>query len=200
MTPAAARLMLAPAADAVPSPRPDTGPPTHYSEQFVSPLTTLAACAEVLARLVDGGKTRLDKAVSHLVLEIEDVLDVLDEAEVACDPWEHPGWAEAAREYRAERAGRRSDVKTEPKKLARLRRLMADDISVDRAWYELNDPRSRPTPQMTIEAIVYSVRERGLSALREPDNIERLSRCDAAAKEQIDGRIAKLIADGVISP
>src|SRR5262249_17532095 len=36
----------------------------------------------------------------------------------------------------------------------------------------------RPTPQATIEAIMHSVRERGLGALREPATIERLSRCD----------------------
>jgi DNA-binding transcriptional MerR regulator len=51
----------------------------------------------------------------------------------------------------------------------------------------------RPTPQATIEAIMHSVRERGLGALKEPANIERLVRCDQAAKEQIDRRIAKLV-------
>jgi hypothetical protein len=48
----------------------------------------------------------------------------------------------------------------------------------------------RPTPQTTIEAILYCVRVRGTKALHEPANIERLSRCDAAALDQIDSRIA----------
>jgi len=56
-----------------------------------------------------------------------------------------------------------------------------------------------PTPQATIEAIMYCVRERGLGALKEPTNIERLVRCDQAAKEQIDRRIAKLVAEGRVS-
>jgi hypothetical protein len=59
--------------------------------------------------------------------------------------------------------------------------------------------RERPTPQATIEAIMHSVRERGLGALHEPANIERLVRCDQAAKERIDRRIAKLVAEGRVS-
>ena len=67
-----------------------------------------------------------------------------------------------------------------------------EKMSVERLWQELNDPRQRPTPQVTVEGILYSVRERGLGALKEPDNIERLSRCDAAARKQINQRIAKM--------
>jgi len=50
----------------------------------------------------------------------------------------------------------------------------------------------RRTPQVTIEAIMVAVGERGLAALQEPANIERLSRCDEAARKQINDRIAKL--------
>jgi hypothetical protein len=53
-------------------------------------------------------------------------------------------------------------------------------------------PAPRPTPQVTIEAIMICVRERGISALKEPENIERLLRCDAAAKAQIEHRIENL--------
>ena len=55
------------------------------------------------------------------------------------------------------------------------------------------------TPQATIEGIMHSVRERGLGSLKEPANIYRLVRCDQAAKEQIDRRIAKLVAEGRVS-
>ena len=54
------------------------------------------------------------------------------------------------------------------------------------------------TPQTTIDAIVYSVQDRGLTALREPAGLERLSRCDAAARSQINARISKLIKAGKI--
>jgi hypothetical protein len=65
------------------------------------------------------------------------------------------------------------------------------DMSLDALWSLLNDPRHRPTPQVTIEAVIHSVRSRGLKALKEPGNIERLSRCDAAALAQIDARLKK---------
>jgi hypothetical protein len=39
-----------------------------------------------------------------------------------------------------------------------------------------------------------TVRERGVSALNEPDTLERLGRCDAAARQQINQRIAKLLS------
>ena len=53
--------------------------------------------------------------------------------------------------------------------------------------------RECPTPQAAIEAIMHSVRERGLGSLKEPATIERLSRCDAAARSQINCRIDRLI-------
>jgi hypothetical protein len=54
----------------------------------------------------------------------------------------------------------------------------------------------RQTPQTTIEAILYCVRERGIEALKEPANQQRLLNCDAAARSQINERIGKLIAGG----
>ncbi len=50
------------------------------------------------------------------------------------------------------------------------------------------------TPQTTIEAIMYAVRERGAAALREPTNIERLTGCDQEARDEINNRIARLVA------
>jgi hypothetical protein len=51
------------------------------------------------------------------------------------------------------------------------------------------------TPQVTIEAVLIEVRERGIAALAEPANIERLLRCDADARAEINRRISKIIAD-----
>jgi hypothetical protein len=58
----------------------------------------------------------------------------------------------------------------------------------------MNTAATRTTPRTTIEAILWGVRERGVEALREPANIERLLRCDAAAKVEINERIADGIA------
>ena len=53
--------------------------------------------------------------------------------------------------------------------------------------------KNRPTPP--VEAVILAVRDRGLAALKEPANVERLERCDAAAKAEIERRIAKLRKD-----
>jgi hypothetical protein len=73
-----------------------------------------------------------------------------------------------------------------------------DTLSLDALWNNLNDPQRYPTPQSTIEAVMYSIRERGLAALKEPANEERLSRCDEPAKKQIDERIKKMREKGII--
>jgi hypothetical protein len=109
---------------------------------------------------------------------------------LAADAWNDPGWAEAAREYHKDRADRPAVVDIKRERLVRLRELMADNVSLDRAWTELNG--DRPTPQVTIEAILHCVREHGIAALDEPQNIERLCHCDAIALTQINQRIAKL--------
>jgi hypothetical protein len=52
-------------------------------------------------------------------------------------------------------------------------------------------PKKRPTPQTTIGAIMWCVRERGPQALQEQENIERLGRCDDAAISEIERRLSK---------
>ena len=54
----------------------------------------------------------------------------------------------------------------------------------------LDDPTRWRTRQSTIEAVMYSVRMRGRAALAEPNNVERLSRCDDAALAEIKRRTA----------
>ena len=71
---------------------------------------------------------------------------------------------------------------------ADARRREADGTSA------MNTAATRPTPRTTIEAILWCVRERGVEALREPANIERLLRCDSAARAEINERIAHGIA------
>jgi hypothetical protein len=67
-----------------------------------------------------------------------------------------------------------------------------DKMSVGGLWDALNDPPRHATPASTIEAIMYCVRTRGVAALKEPANIERLARCDGPAKAEINRRIAAL--------
>jgi hypothetical protein len=97
--------------------------------------------------------------------------------------WDAPSWREAAVEYHRDRAGRLA-VEIEPKRLARLRRLMADSVSLECAYYDIN--RSNATPAVTLDVIKLSVRDHGIKALDEPLNQERIRRCDPAARAQLD--------------
>jgi hypothetical protein len=115
---------------------------------------------------------------------------VTDWRKAAQDAWS--GWQESAREYHEMRGNRPLIVELEAERLARLRRLMQPSISLEQAYREINDPQNRPTPRVVIETILLTVRERGLAALKAPANLERLSRCDAAAKAEINERIEKL--------
>lgn len=67
-----------------------------------------------------------------------------------------------------------------------------NEESLDSLYTRLNDPRRFPTPNATIDAIMHCVNERGMAALKEPANVERLSRCDEGARATIKERIAKL--------
>ncbi len=108
------------------------------------------------------------------------------EAEVISS-WDAPSWRQAAVEYHRNRAGRLA-VEIEPKRLARQRRLMADRVSLEHAYYDIN--RSNATPAVTLDAIKLSLRERGIKALYEPLNQERIRRCDPAARAQLDRWLA----------
>jgi hypothetical protein len=66
---------------------------------------------------------------------------------------------------------------------------MADDVSLDRAYQEIND--TRPAPEVTIGAIKAAVRARGVDALNEPATRERLARCDKPAIAEIDRWLSK---------
>jgi hypothetical protein len=105
--------------------------------------------------------------------------------------WQCETWKEAARWYHENRQGRTLIVELHPEKLKRLRGLLSNDVSLDAAYRELNAPENRPTPQVTVEAIWYAVRERGLAALNEPATRARLVQCDAAALAELDRRITK---------
>ena len=67
-------------------------------------------------------------------------------------------------------------------------------MSIDAVYRALNNFRA--TPQTTVEAIMLAARERGLAALKEAANVERLVRCDQVARRQINERITRLYEQG----
>jgi hypothetical protein len=51
--------------------------------------------------------------------------------------------------------------------------------------------RDLPTPKTVIDAVVFCVRHRGIAALKEPANVERLSRCDEWARTEINRQVER---------
>ena len=55
---------------------------------------------------------------------------------------------------------------------------MVDDVSLDHVWDEVNRvarERYNSAPEATVEALTFSLRNRGVRALEEPDTQRRLS-------------------------
>jgi hypothetical protein len=74
----------------------------------------------------------------------------------ADDPWDDPGWGDAAREYHAARGKKVSVVNYTPDELARLRALMADDVSIERVYAEAKEQRPGAATA-TLEAAEYLI-------------------------------------------
>jgi hypothetical protein len=89
------------------------------------------------------------------------------------------GFGEVSTVDTFERACRKADRKAaarpEDPRLLRARRLLADDVSYERAYAEFM--RERPTPEATVDALVHSLR-RGIAELTKPDTLRRLSELD----------------------
>jgi hypothetical protein len=93
-----------------------------------------------------------------------------------------------------EEACRHADEKrrreAEPEPLAQMRWLLNDNVSLDRGWYELNC-RDCAAPA-TVEALMFSLRSRGVGALGESDTRRRLSELNAAQLREVALRLRKL--------
>jgi hypothetical protein len=84
-------------------------------------------------------------------------------------------------------AGHQGDPRIE-----RARRLLADDISLERAWHELNTLKDRAAAS-TIEALMFSLRS-GLGALARPDVRHRLSELSKEQLCEVAARLLKFTA------
>jgi hypothetical protein len=75
--------------------------------------------------------------------------------------------------------------------LARLRALLDDSVSLDRAYAEINTHRHRAAVS-TIEALMLALRERGTAALTEPDTERRLGALSESQLHEVCARLQKL--------
>jgi hypothetical protein len=120
--------------------------------------------------------------------EMQDAWAAPSWREVAHAAWAAPGWREAALEYHKHRGSRASIVPYAPEHLARLRRLLDDNVSLDRAWHELNR-RESAAAASTIEALMFGLRD-GLVALsKSPDQLRRLSELNAEQMRAVCERL-----------
>jgi hypothetical protein len=69
--------------------------------------------------------------------------------------------------------------------LERLRRLLADDVSLERAWHDL---RPKGTAASTVEAPMYSLR-RGIDELTKPDTLRRVSELEEGQLQAVCRRV-----------
>ena len=100
--------------------------------------------------------------------------------------WDGPSSRASAKDYHEQRASRRTSETISLERLAHLRRLMADDISIDRAWHELEADRT--APKATVEALMFSLR-RGINELTQPSTLRRLSTLDEYQLEDVCLRV-----------
>jgi hypothetical protein len=100
--------------------------------------------------------------------------------------WDGPSWRASAKDYHEQRASRRTSETISPERLAHLRRLMADDSSMDRTWHKLEADRT--VPKATVDALMFSLR-RGINELTQPITLRRLSTLDEYQLEDVCLRV-----------
>jgi hypothetical protein len=86
-------------------------------------------------------------------------------------------------------ADRKAAARPPDPRLKRLRRLLEDDVSVERAYHEIM--RARPAPESLVEALMYSLR-RGLSELSNADTLHRMSGLDEGQLKAVCHRVQNL--------
>jgi hypothetical protein len=91
--------------------------------------------------------------------------------------------------WRADEKRRRE---AEPERLAQLRRLLDDNVSLERCWAELNLRCRDGAPQSTVEALVYELRTHGLTALQHPNCLRRLDDVSATQLREVTARLIRL--------
>jgi hypothetical protein len=83
-------------------------------------------------------------------------------------------------------ADRKGAARPQDPRLKRLRRLLEDDVSLERAQHQIM--RARPTTEATVDALVYSLR-RSVNELTNADTLHRLSGLDEGQLKAVCRRV-----------
>jgi hypothetical protein len=150
------------------------GPPSRPT-----PLAVLIARAEARALLWRAGVLDLANAIDELEAEAEVsgllaaigadevaaiVADVF--AQPAAVRWIADGWAAAAADYQRDRGQDALSVEIAGERLALLRALMADNVSLEHAAYELTATRERGAAAATLSAAEFLIQQNDAERLR----------------------------------
>ena len=102
------------------------------------------------------GQDRVQEIMAAAFAAVRDNLltfeDIEAEPTFADDASSAPGWRDAAVNYHKDRGARVSVTSYTADELARLRELMADNVTLERAWHEINHPADRAAAS-TFEAL-----------------------------------------------
>lgn len=102
-----------------------------------------------------------------------------------CAPCLHPPFCRSCRQADRKFVHERRDTEA-----AWRRALIDDNVSIERAYAEIN--RRDQAAASTVEALMYSLRERGPSALQEPTTQRRLSEMNETQLREVCERLQKL--------
>jgi hypothetical protein len=100
--------------------------------------------------------------------------------------WSDQNWRDATLEYRSDNAAPKNSSTDLPRNW--------DSLTLDALYYALNRAahERNPAPEKSIvAAIIQSLRECGIAALKEPATAERLSRCTEAQRDALKKTITK---------
>jgi hypothetical protein len=101
----------------------------------------------------------------------------------------NPSFCRICRRADAHRANERQP---ESAHVVHLPRLLDDTMSLERAWFEVNQRRGNGVPQSTVEALVYELRRHGLIAVQHSHCLRRLDDLSTAHLREVLSRLIKL--------
>ena len=90
-------------------------------------------------------------------------------------------------EHACREADRKAAAQRQDRRLKDLRRLLLDNVSLERAWTELKRGDGQ-APQATVEALMFGLR-RGVEELTKPDALQRLSQLSQAQLLEVCERL-----------
>lgn len=74
-------------------------------------------------------------------------------------------------------------------RLQQLRETLDGNVGIDRAYWQINESAKDGVPHATVEALVFSLPERGPAALREPQTRRRIGAISEQQLHEVCGRL-----------